>query len=606
MEDNYPCFMGRFSLSGAPLPDGPEPRNPDHEPLLIRPQVTVVACGLHEMPSLDYARTDDEFALLLGDRTSQLAGGFRAAERPDAFLKWSRTAGPERSHGSFVSLHVAWHAPGEYEARFTTDKYGFRTLYYYQADDVLFFASHLSGLTHQLNGALPGISPRAFLHYYHFGITPSETTLIDGVKKVPAASMLTVTPGKVRISPYFDPLDLYEPERYAHADAATISRDIDACMTHAVARRIADGGQIGLALSGGVDSGYIARKLKEAGADFKGYNLAYGDYDEHDRVDRLGKSLGIEVERVCITVPEIIDSFLTANRLGSEPVIFNDAALRILAQRARRDGVHRIWDGDGADRLFLGMNGHLKYQRVFMLHQILKKTHLVKPFAQILQWLERPEARKLSTVLQGWSNGIPPYSERKYGAIKGYDEVFEQQIFELGVEAFWKTYRRRVETLDLGLFLTYFSIKKCPENFFHTPIEQQWYLGLQPVSPYWDDAVVSSALSVPSHMKLRKAKTKYVLRKAAALESDSTYWMLPKIGLQNALPCIRASEMGRQWLAKQRAKIVNTSEYRFLAEVVNEPEPDADRLLPYLHWKEAHLGATASFVQDSSMLQAAV
>lgn len=560
--------------------------------LFAHRNVAVDAYGVHDISNLYCGQTDRAFALLLGSVPTVANGTVqRWNEEPERLVAWSTAPRLDEHNGAFILLRITFDPAGGYQAQLSTDKYGFRTLYYVREGSTLYVASHLSGLRGVLGEER--ISPKALRHYYHFGVAPSETTLIDGVKKVPAATVLTVNPGRVEGASYFDPLDLYEPGRYADADADAISREIDEYMTEAVSKRVSPGARVALAVSGGVDSGYIAQKLKQADVDFRGYNLAYGDYDEHDRVDQLATSLDLTIDRVQITAEEIIASFEASNALGSEPVAFNDAALRVLARRVRQDGFDVMWDGDGADRLFLGMNSHLKYQRVFTVYQLLQKVRLTDPLAQVLRWVGHPETRKLSTVLQGWSHGIPPYSERKYGAIKGFDAAFEEDIFELGVGSFWDSYLSRTETFDLGVFLTYFSIKKCPENFFRTPLEQQGFLGLMPVSPYWDDKLVSLALSVPTRMKLRGSKTKYVLRKAAALQSSTRYWMLPKIGLDSALACVRHAEAGKTWLARQRDRIVNSDEYHSLSQEVNEQKPDVDRLLPYLHWKEAHVGAAA-------------
>ena len=69
---------------------------------------------------------------------------------------------------------------------------------------------------------------------------------------------------------------------------------------------------------------------------------------------------------------------------------------------------------------------------------------------------------------------------------------------------------------------------------------------------YWDDDLVSLAISLPTGWKLKDGKTKYVLRQAAAAKLDPQYWMLPKIGLQDSFSFVMRSDAGRAWRAARR------------------------------------------------------
>lgn len=593
----YPCIFGRFSLDGAPLPPLPG-GNADATPLFTLPGIAD-AYSVGRVRGLRSARRAAAAAVLLGEIYGAVEGTQSGGRGGEALLEVGGGDGrlPEdtadvlrRTEGAFVLVQVA-EGRGAYEARLVTDRFGFRPLFYSQDGGVLLFASHLSGLL-RMRGTLPAPSLPHLLHYYHFGVTPGTATLLEGVHKVPPGRMLTVKPDAddpVTECRYFDPLDLYEPDRYAQAEEAALVGLLSERLARAVERRVEGAGRIALAISGGVDSGLIAQKLKGAGVDFVCYNLAYaGFYDEDDRVARLGKTLGIPVVRLGVTAPEVIASFEMASAVSSEPVAINDAGLWLLAKRARAEGADTVWDGDGADRLFLGMNGHLKYSRVLRFYDLLSRTRLLVPALYTLRSVGHPEVRKLRVVFENWSRGIPPYPERRYAPALRYDARYEREVFALGAEQAWLAFKGRVEAADFGLFFTYLSIAMCPEKFFHAPAELQAPLGLAPVSPYWDEAVVKLALSLPTRLKLRGKTTKYVLRKAAALDGDPSYWMLPKIGLSNATGYLKATPEGRAWLAGRRDQITASDEYAYLREAVGEPDPI--QLLPYLLWKEAHSG----------------
>jgi asparagine synthetase B (glutamine-hydrolysing) len=122
--------------------------------------------------------------------------------------------------------------------------------------------------------------------------------------------------------------------------------------------------------------------------------------------------------------------------------------------------------------------------------------------------------------------------------------------------------------------------------FFYDPVEIQNELGLSPVPAFWDDRLVSLALSIPTDWKMRAGTTKYILRKAAALNLDENYWMLPKIGLQDSFAYVSQSEEGRGWYNEQIEKIRNSKEYQILQEILPGGIVRPARLIGLINWKK--------------------
>jgi len=199
------------------------------------------------------------------------------------------------------------------------------------------------------------------------------------------------------------------------------------------------------------------------------------------------------------------------------------------------------------------------------------------------------ELRKLATVFRNWSNDIPPYPERKLDGQRSYDLRRELSVFESAVSEIWEHFRTETDSEDWGLFFTYFSMRKCPELFFHGPVELYSSLGMSPVSPFWDDEIVALSLSIPTSMKIRRNRSKYVLRKAAALGSeDEGYWMLPKVGLQSSFQFLIGSRRGREWERMKREEILDSAELAYLREAIPGTGVTPQRLLPYFAWLDVN------------------
>lgn len=260
----------------------------------------------------------------------------------------------EGVQGSFVLFQFRQEEEGP--ALFlSTDKYGFRRLLYCEVEGGIYFATHLQGFRFLFEAKPPRLSESALLHYYNFGFTPNDQTLLDGLKKVPPGAVLTRARGRSHIEPYFSLADLYRPEEYVGRGEREICETLDARLLASVKRRRPVQGTAGVALSGGVDSGYMAQKLVQAGAELIAYTLAYGGfYDEFGRVDRLAQVLGIQVRKITASPGEIIENFEAASGVTSEPTRFNNASLHLLAQAAQKDGVRFQFDGGWRGPAFPG------------------------------------------------------------------------------------------------------------------------------------------------------------------------------------------------------------------------------------------------------------
>lgn len=489
--------------------------------------------------------------------------------------------------GGFVLIDVD-SSPSGISTTLSTDKFGTRRLYYSIGEQGLMFATHLAGLRALECPFESSIPDATLLHYYNFGFTPSDISLFPSVKKLPAGSSLTVSQGNHSVARYFDLKDISQEPQTDTFDEATLCGKIDAALAAGISRRAHDGEAVGISLSGGVDSGYIAQKLTQTGARVHGYNIAYQDYyDEEDRVDFLAGSLGIDVTKIRLSADDIIENFERISAVSSEPASLNGSIMRFAAERAKADGLDKLFDGDGADRLFLGMNRYLGYKRAIDIYDGVAKAGMTGPLQLILGMLPGDEIRKFHILVSNWRAGIPPYPERKLGGVKTYDPAYESRVFQLGAQSYHDRFQRDFGDYEFGSYFTYQSFHMCPEMFFHGSTEMMTDLGVSPIPAFFTDEMVELAFRIPTEWKLRDKTTKYILRKAAAQHMDKEYWMLPKIGLQSALNYVLQTNRGKQWYAALREKVLESAEYRKLAELAEGQEIETDRLVSLIAWKDA-------------------
>jgi asparagine synthase (glutamine-hydrolysing) len=129
------------------------------------------------------------------------------------------------------------------------DRFGMRPLYYAHLPGRLLFASEIKALL--TDPEMPRqTSLRGIAEFFTFGQFLGENTLLESVQLLPAAGYLTydLDDDRVQLERY------WQPERKGPAhDGAMLDR-IDHAFVEAVQRSTADASNVGLSLSGGLDS----------------------------------------------------------------------------------------------------------------------------------------------------------------------------------------------------------------------------------------------------------------------------------------------------------------------------------------------------------------
>jgi len=487
--------------------------------------------------------------------------------------------------GSFVVFKIVDFSPN-FEFSLSTDKFGFRRLFYRCCGDILYFSTHILGFKHFLDNKQWSESYEALVHYYNFGFTPRDQTIYNDIKKVPPGNTIVVQDEKVSMKKYFFLEKHYNPALYARQEEKVIAKRLDDLFEKCVLEKI-NPKSTGLALSGGVDSGYIAIKMIQNKINFVGYNLAFKDnYNEFNRIDYMAKAFNIKIKKIILEPAQIIKNFESSNAVSSEPLSFNNSLSRFICLNAKEDNVVDIWDGDGADRLFLGMSRYLKIARAIRLFDLAKRAKIANFLKYPLGFLPGREFRKLYILFRNWNNGLAPYPERKMDGLDKYSQDYEEMVFKISMERFIKELRDVSLQKNVWFLYTYFSIQMCPEMFFYDASEIHAEFDTWPVHAYWDDDVVSLAISLPLKMKIRGNITKYILRKAASRNLDKKYLLLPKIGLQDAYKYISWSKEGSSWRNEQIEKVLHSEEYNMLTEIIPAKKIDPDKLISLVVWKE--------------------
>ncbi|MRG92377.1 asparagine synthase (glutamine-hydrolyzing) [Polyangium spumosum] len=237
------------------------------------------------------------------------------------------------------------------------DRPGLKPLFYRWSDGVLHFASEMKPLLHDRK---PAVCREAVSDYLRFGYVPAPLTILDGVNKLPAGSVLVVQPDTApRTIPYWK-------LRFEHDDRKTSSpsqlgkweEELRHTLQNAVQARLESEVPMGFLLSGGVDSASVFalgasalrdRKVQAFTIGFRGAAIdeseAAGEvasrYQAEHRVIHLDRDDSMSLDDILYSVEEPVST----DALLPTACVFGAVA---------RANITTVLSGEGSDELFAG------------------------------------------------------------------------------------------------------------------------------------------------------------------------------------------------------------------------------------------------------------
>ena len=294
-----------------------------------------------------------------------------------------KESGPEmlqRLGGHFALAVVDWEAR---EAMLAVDRFvTYELAWHRQADGTLHFGDSCA----RVAALMPTtkVDPQSIYEYIYCHVVPGPNSIFAGVRKMPPASYVHITPNGATVTEYWQPQ--FE-ER---------AGDVDERAEHlleTIARVVAAAdvpGQTGCFLSGGLDSSTIAGcHSRHAGEASTAFTIGFDapGYDEMHFSTAVSEHFGIDLVDYYVTAADIAESLPRIARAYDEP-FGNSSAVPLLAcaTRAVEAGKSLLLAGDGGDEVFGGNERYL-FQQYF------------RPYERSPQWLRRFLLDPLSACL---------------------------------------------------------------------------------------------------------------------------------------------------------------------------------------------------------------
>lgn len=405
------------------------------------------------------------------------------------------------------------------------DRIGIKPLHYAVAGGRLLFGSETKALLESDLVDLE-VDERALHDYLSYLCIPAPRTMIKGVRKLLPGQILTYRRGSVDIKWYWKP----EPRRVEEATEEQHCEAIRHYMEDAVRRELQSDVPVGILLSGGTDSSAVtALAATHSSEPLKTFTV--GLEGEEDQVcderafaREVAGMYGTQ-HRELLVNPDVVSLLPRMIRHFDEPFGNSTAVAAFLICELARRHVKVVLSGVGGDELFMGYPRYLGYM-------------FLDWYARVPQWVRRHLiARLLDSTGHDPHDSTLVYRLRKLQ--RAAEMARDRRYFGL-VSLFTEDEKRWLYTPDLALAvdgedsasvlepylkwgdgkdplnqIAYADVRTyLPNDLLAYSDRMSMAVSLEQRVPLCDHRLVEYALSIPSALKMRRLRLKYLMRKA--------------------------------------------------------------------------------------------
>ena len=404
------------------------------------------------------------------------------------------------------------------------DRFGKKPLYYFQRAGTFGFASELTSLLKH-PAAPRNVSDLARVKFFAHALIPAPWSAIDGIWKLPAAHNLLVEENgsACRVSRYWRyVIEPVEPS----ATEEELAAELREIVLRATRRRLMADVPLGVFLSGGIDSSFIAALAagEIGGPSLSTFTIGFTEpsFDESAQAKLMAGHLGTSHHEQVLDLDAAVDSLPRIFDLLDEPQGDGSLLPTWLLCRFARSKVTVALGGDGGDELFAGYDPFRAlrlaglYSRVVPrpVHEGLRMLAGLLPVSHANISLDF----KIKRTLRGLSHDARLWNPVWLGALEPSelarltDSSYDiEDIYGEAIHA-WDTCQSD-DPVDRTL--QFYTEIYLQDGILQKADRASMMNSLEVRSPFLDIEVADFARRLPHRFKLRGNTTKYLLKLAA-------------------------------------------------------------------------------------------
>ena len=412
------------------------------------------------------------------------------------------------------------------------DRFGIKPLYYCNTGRSWVFGSEVKALL--ASAEAPSRMDWAGLHeYLHFGATLGESTLFQGVRKLPPGHLLTLSAAGANLAPYASVLDAAPVED----DQPSAAGKVRKLLEKAVASHLVSDVPVGLFLSGGLDSSAIAAfASKHYGGRLRTYAASF-DFNPHGGelpwARQVAEHFNTDHQELRISGAEAAP--VLERLVHSHDLPFGDPAsipLYLLCAALKGEGLKVVLGGDGADELFGGyglyrhaLAGGALRRHLEVLSSLVRRRSGKRPAAQLGNWpilAHRGAATFMAKLVSADSAAAP--------LLRLVAPEVRRQL--QATDPFWRyrEHHHRLRHLSLAQRMMRLDCAiRLPDRYLEKVDRASMAHGVEVRVPMLDLGLAAYALGLPAAYKVRPEVGKLVLRQALRTMLPAEVLERPKV-----------------------------------------------------------------------------
>lgn len=446
------------------------------------------------------------------------------------------------------------------------DRMGQKPLFYAEpAAGTLVFGSEPKAVLEHPR-IVKGVDPDSLARYLFYEYVPAPHSIWAGLKKLPAAHFLTFEEGRSELGRYWSPTVPSSRDAPAFAEAA---ERFWSEFRASVARHRRSDVELGVFLSGGIDSSSVAAALREVepSKPIHTFSMGFDDpsFDESGHAESVARRLGTDHHRAIFSVEAALEVLPEVTAGLDEP--FGDASIlpTHLLCRFARERVKVVLGGDGADELLAGYPTFSIERASAIFNRLPARARILAGKAVEALPVDHRNFSldfKLKQFLRGAGVALPLAHQRwlcSYTGREIADLLVGRPSIDVEDEHLDRAARLGVGGDPLTRSLHLYQDTYLSEDILAKVDRAGMAHGLEVRAPFLDADLVDSVSCLPSRYKSEGGRTKRLLKRAAAGRLPSTVVRRGKKGfgmpvarwLRGPLSSLLKDHLGREHLVRQ-------------------------------------------------------
>ena len=404
------------------------------------------------------------------------------------------------------------------------DRIGEKPLYFSEDGEELLFGSEMKAILQRAGQRQA--DPQAVCEFMAAGYVPAPRTFYRDIKKLPPGHMLVREAGTTTISQYWK----RSVNRQSGMSFGDAKEELRSLLSDTVRLCLKSDVEVGGFLSGGIDSSVIVALMCKHAARVKTFSVGYGGqasgYNELHHARRIADEFGTQHRELIIGADSSVELLPRILWHYDEPHGEPTSILVYLLSEFTRRSVKVALGGTGSDEIFHGYPRHAGIRLLGYYRRLPRLIRKVLVERIVARWPESTKGRDFAKRARMFVSGseLPP-EDAYLSWISLLDRDVRARLFSRRIrtgagdpagEKFLRDHLADVDGRELLDCAADLDVEGYLPEFQLAYMDRMSMAhGLEVRSPFCDYKLVDFATSLPASFRLRRTRSKHILKEIA-------------------------------------------------------------------------------------------